>query len=114
MEKKVACCGLDCAACDARIATVSNNEQLLMETVEKWKVQFNATDLSIDMVRCTGCREEGVKMIHCAQCEIKKCTTAKGYQTCAECEMLEKCELVWKIHQYDPTAMENLRLLNSN
>ena len=112
MEKLIACCGLNCATCDARIATVTNNIELLIETTEKWKVHYKVSDISTEMIKCTGCREEGFKMIHCSQCEIKKCVESKNYQTCAECEIMEKCEMVGKIHQYDPSTLQNLKSLN--
>ncbi len=113
MEKVIACCGLDCSKCDARIATMTNNTQLLIETTEKWKKHYHVTDISPEMLKCTGCREEGAKMIHCAKCEIKKCVEARKYNTCADCEMMEKCEIVGKIHKYDPKALENLKLLKN-
>jgi hypothetical protein len=112
MEKLIACCGLNCATCDARIATVTNNIELLIETTEKWKVHYEVSDLFTDMIKCTGCREEGFKMIHCSQCEIKKCVESRNYQTCAECEIMEKCEMVGKIYQYDPSTLQNLKSLN--
>jgi len=111
MEKLIACCGLNCASCDARIATVTNNTVLLNETAEKWKAHYKAADFTADLIQCTGCRENGVKMVHCALCEIRNCVQSKNFQTCAECEFLENCELVGKIHKYDPATLENLKSL---
>jgi len=42
MEKIISCCGLDCAACEARIATLANDDKLRAETAEKWMKQFGA------------------------------------------------------------------------
>ena len=112
MEKIIACCGLDCAACDARIATIANDDELRAQTAEKWMKQFNASGITLDMINCTGCREPGVKISHCEQCQIRNCAISKGFQTCAECEKLEICDLLKQIHQYDPSAMENLKSLN--
>jgi hypothetical protein len=36
MEKLIACCGLNCAACDARIATLTNDDALRVKTAERW------------------------------------------------------------------------------
>ncbi|HRZ42069.1 MAG TPA: DUF3795 domain-containing protein [Bacteroidales bacterium] len=110
MEKIIACCGLNCATCDARIATVTNDIELLIETTEKWKVHYKVSDISAEMIKCTGCGEEGVKMIHCSQCEIRSCVKSKNYQTCADCELMEKCAMVGKIHKYDPGTLGNLKL----
>jgi len=111
MEKFIACCGLDCATCDARIATLANDEDLRAQTAEKWKVQFRA-DITPEMINCTGCREAGIKFAHCSECEIRNCSKSKGFETCADCETLENCVLLKNIHQYVPEALANLKSLN--
>jgi hypothetical protein len=111
MEKLIACCGLDCVTCDARKATVTNDDELRTQTAEKWKVGYNA-DITPEMINCTGCRETGVKFSHCGECEIRNCVTSKGFQTCADCEKLENCALLTNIHQYVPEALANLKSLN--
>ena len=112
MEKLVSCCGLDCAVCDARIATVNDDDELRKATAEKWKVAYNATDLTPSMINCTGCREEGVKFSHCDVCEIRNCAKVRGFETCAECDELETCKIVMMVHQHVPEALTNLRSLN--
>jgi hypothetical protein len=111
MEKVIACCGLNCATCDARIATLTNDDNLRAQTAEKWKVAFSA-DIAPEMINCTGCREAGVKFSHCAECEIRNCVASKNFQTCADCEKLENCVLLVNIHNYAPDALENLKSLN--
>jgi hypothetical protein len=111
MEKVIACCGLDCATCDARKATLANDDELRSETAEKWKVQFSA-DITSEMINCTGCREAGAKFSHCAECEIRNCVLSKNFQTCADCDKLENCALLVNIHQYVPEALGNLKSLN--
>jgi hypothetical protein len=111
MEKVIACCGLNCATCDARIATIANDNELRAQTAEKWKVAFNP-DITPEMINCTGCREAGVKFSHCAECEIRNCVLSKNFQTCADCDKLESCALLVNIHQYLPEALENLKSLN--
>ena len=112
MEKIIACCGLNCASCDARIATINNDNELRVQTAEKWKTMHNASGLTPEMIHCTGCREAGVKFQHCNACEIRNCADSKRFKTCAECNQLEDCNIVGNIHQYVPEALENLRLLN--
>ena len=111
MEKVIACCGLNCATCDARIATINNDDNLRAQTAEKWKVQYNP-NITSEHINCTGCREEGAKFEHCNQCEIRKCVHLKNFQTCAECDKLENCSLVENIHKYVPEALINLKSLN--
>jgi hypothetical protein len=112
MEKIIACCGLNCATCDARIATVTNNNDLREKTAEIWRKQYNATGLTAEMINCTGCREEGAKLGHCNECGVRNCVITKGFQTCADCSELEKCELLAPIHKFVPDALLNLKSLN--
>jgi hypothetical protein len=112
MEKLIACCGLNCAGCEARIATINDNDDLRCKTAEKWMTIYNATDITPEMINCTGCREPGVKIGHYEQCEIRKCVISKSFQTCADCDIMEKCELVANIHKHAPEALDNLRSLN--
>jgi hypothetical protein len=113
MEKLIASCGLDCAACDARIATLNNDDALRAKTADKWKVQFNAPDMTPEMINCTGCREAGDKIGHCAECEIRTCAIEKNFQTCSECGELESCGKLKAMHQFAPSALDNLKELAS-
>jgi hypothetical protein len=112
MEKLIACCGLNCATCDARVATIKNDDELRKVTAEKWKMMYNASDLGPVMINCTGCREPGVKFSHCEVCEIRKCVKAKGYETCGECSEMDTCLIVSGIHRNIPEAITNLKNLN--
>jgi len=112
MEKLIASCGIDCVTCDARIATLTNDDALKEKTAKAWALQFSAPEITAEAIHCLGCREEGVKFAHCSQCEIRNCVLAKGYQTCAECEELETCSIVGEIHKYMPELLQNLKSLN--
>jgi hypothetical protein len=112
MEKLISCCGLNCATCEARIATLANDDELRKATAEKWKVMFNVPDLDYQLINCTGCREEGVKLSHCYECEIRKCAMAKGLETCGQCSDLGECKIVASVHKFAPEALDNLRSLN--
>ncbi len=111
MENLIACCGLNCATCDARIATLSNDDVLRAQTAEKWKVMYNAPGITADMINCTGCREPGAKINHWAECQIRLCAIAKGYQTCGECGELETCTIIGPIFKFLPEALNNLKSL---
>lgn len=112
MEKLISCCGLNCAACDARIATLADENELRIKTAEKWRVEYNAPGITPEMINCTGCREPGVKLAHCETCQIRVCAISKGYHTCAECDQLEICPIVRNVHQFAPEALANLKALN--
>ena len=45
MNELIACCGLDCEKCDARIATVTNDEALREKTAALWS-QLNGVEIT--------------------------------------------------------------------
>jgi len=112
MGKIIACCGINCADCDARKATIENNDELRRITAEKWSREFNNPGITWEMINCTGCREEGNKFSYCSMCEIKKCVQAKGFETCAGCSELESCSIVAGVLKAVPDALSNLKSLN--
>lgn len=112
MEKVISCCGLNCATCDARIATLNNDDELRRQTAEKWKVLYNVADMSPEMINCTGCRQEGVKLGHWSMCQIRLCAAEKGYQTCGDCKEMDTCAIIAGVHKAVPEAIENLKSLN--
>ena len=112
MEKLVACCGLDCNTCDARIATINNDNDLRAKTAETWRVQHNAVGLTPEMINCTGCMQPGVKFNHCNVCEIRNCAISKNFSSCGECSELDSCSIVGGLHKFVPDALANLKSLN--
>jgi len=112
METLISCCGLNCSACEARIATLANDNALREATAEKWRTEYNAPGITAEMINCTGCRAEGVKIGHWHECKIQLCATEKGFITCGECADLETCNLVAFVHKAVPEALENLKGLN--
>ena len=107
MKDLIACCGIDCENCDARIATVNNDNELREKTAEKWRGMYNS-DITTESINCMGCRVEGAKIAHCTTCEIRNCAEAKGFDTCAECDDLETCEIVGFVLKNVPGTKENL------
>jgi hypothetical protein len=107
MKQLIACCGIDCGNCDARIATIADDDKLREETAQKWSEMFEA-NIAAESVNCTGCRTEGVKFSQCDVCEIRKCAIEKGFGTCGECEELDTCQIVGFVLQNVPGAKENL------
>ncbi|MEI6172362.1 MAG: DUF3795 domain-containing protein [Bacteroidota bacterium] len=112
MEKLISCCGLNCATCDARIATISNDDELKRQTAEKWRVQYHAPDITPEMINCTGCREPGNKFGHWAECGMRKCASSKGFNTCGQCDTLQSCDIIKPVLQFAPEAVENLKSVN--
>jgi hypothetical protein len=113
MEKIISCCGLNCAACEARIATLTNNNELRKETAEKWQKAYNSPGITAEMINCTGCMEPGIKIGHASECQVRNCAIAKGYKSCSECIDLTTCTIVAQIHKFAPEALQNLMSLRN-
>ena len=108
MKQLIACCGIDCGNCDARIATVANDNELREKTAQKWSVMYESPDITAETINCVGCRIEGVKISHYNDCGIHKCVEEKGFNTCGDCDELDTCQIVGFVLQYVPDAKENL------
>ena len=108
MKQLIACCGIDCEYCDARIATVNNDNELREKTAKKWSEMYHAPTISAESIHCVGCRIDGPKVGHCSECEICKCVIEKGFNTCGECASLDNCHIVGFVLQNVPGAKENL------
>ena len=109
MKKLIAYCGLDCEKCDARIATINNDDNLRKETARKW-CEMNHTDqITPETINCMGCRTDGIKFAYCASmCPIRKCAEAKGFETCGDCSELDKCSKVAMVISNNEEARKNL------
>jgi hypothetical protein len=109
MKQLIACCGLDCETCDARVATLRNDDELREKTAREWSEMNNSPEITAETINCMGCRTEGVKFPYCSDmCEIRKCVNEKGFGTCGECGEMESCPTVAPVLQNAPGAKENL------
>ena len=110
MKTLIACCGLDCENCDARIATLRNDDGLREQTARKWREMNGVSEITAATIDCTGCRTAGVKFAYCSRyCQIRKCAADKGFATCGECADMERCEIVGAVFRPPPGAKKNLR-----
>ena len=107
MGKKIAYCGLDCSECGAYKAAKNNDQGLRERTAAEWtkKYSFNFTP---EMINCTSCREEGVKVGHCHVCEIRKCGIGKGVINCGVCGDYGTCKRINDFIAMVPDAAHNL------
>ena len=81
MKQLIACCGLDCESCDARIATVKNDDELREKTAQKWSAMNNAPEITAATI---------------------------NFNTCGDCDELDSCQIVGAVLQHAPGARENL------
>lgn len=111
MDKLTACCGLDCEKCDARTATLTNDDALRERTAALWS-KLNGVTITPEMINCTGCRTEGAKTPFCDRlCPIRGCVREKGLDTCADCAQMDGCRTLGSIAENDPSVLENLKRL---
>lgn len=110
MKQLIACCGLDCESCEARIATVGNDDELREKVAREWSLMNNAPEITATTINCMGCRTEGVKFAYCNHyCEIRKCVNKKGFDTCGDCKELDVCPIVGAVLKNAPAAKYNLK-----
>ena len=107
MEKLIAYCGLNCAECDAYIATKNNDQALKEKTAAEWSKNYNFA-FTPDMINCTSCRGNGVKVGHCSECEMRKCASGKSIVNCGACGEFKTCKTINDFLAMVPAAMDNL------
>lgn len=94
-NRLIAYCGLDCEACEARKATLTNDDGLRKEVSRKWCEMNNTDQITPETINCIGCRADGIKFAYCdSMCPIRKCAAGKGYETCADCPDKGVCEML--------------------
>ena len=112
-DKLVGCCGLDCEKCDARIATLRNDETLRKKTAAIWS-ELNGVTILPEVINCLGCRMKGPKTPFCdSLCAIRRCVRLKGFETCAECKEKENCISLSAVTKNNPSCLANLRNLGA-
>ena len=110
MNKYIAYCGLNCEACEARIATVNNDDKLRAKVAKEWS-EMNNANITPEMINCEGCRIDGVKFPYCdSMCEIRKCAMKNNYETCGDCQDVKICDKVSMITGNNEEACRNLNL----
>ena len=109
MNDMIACCGLDCAKCDAYIATINDDNDLRSKVAKLWS-ELNNVEITPEMINCLGCRQDGVKTPFCESlCPIRTCCNGRGYPACGECAEMESCRKLSMVVGTNDTALSNLR-----
>ncbi len=109
MNSYIAYCGLDCETCEARIATVNNDDDLRQKVAKEWSA-LNGVEITPEMIHCEGCRIDGAKTVYCASlCPIRQCALGKKYETCGRCGELHSCPKVAQIIGNNGEALANLK-----
>ncbi len=109
MKQLIAYCGLDCEKCDARMATL-NNDNVLREKVARHWSELNGVEITPEMINCEGCKANGVKTPYCdSLCPIRQCALGKAVETCGHCANMDSCNTVGMVISYNTDALYNLK-----
>lgn len=107
MKNFIAYCGLDCEVCEARLATINNDDGLRKKVAAEWS-ELNHVEITPEMINCTGCRIAGVKTPFCDKlCGIRQCASAKKYETCGSCAEMNSCEKLKMITGNNEQALKS-------
>ena len=105
MNRYTAYCGLDCESCEARLATVNNDDALRRKVAALWS-ELNSVEITAEMINCSGCRIDGVKTPYCdSLCPIRVCAREKEFETCGACPERKRCEKLGAITRNNPEAL---------
>ena len=108
MTDYIAFCGLDCEQCEARIATVNDDNELRTKVAKEWS-ELNGVEINPEMINCVGCRLTGVKFPYCqSMCEIRKCALGRKFETCGDCKEMNACAKLSPIISTNPDAKHRL------
>jgi len=109
MKKYIAYCGLDCETCEARLATINNDDDLREKVAREWG-EMNHMEFKKEWINCEGCRMNGIKTMFCdSMCEIRKCAISKGVETCRDCAQMKECGRLKMITDNSEEAKANLK-----
>lgn len=108
MNPTIAYCGLNCAECEAYLATVNDDNALREKVAKRWS-ELNHVGITPEMINCEGCRVDGVKTVYCdLLCPIRQCALGKGVETCGSCAGMNDCEKVAMVIGNNEEAKNNL------
>ena len=109
MNEYIAYCGLNCETCEARLATIHQDDAMQRRITKEWS-ELNGVEITPEMIHCVGCRIDGPKTAYCESlCPIRPCAMKKHIQTCGSCAEMETCEKLAVIIGNNPDAIRNLK-----
>jgi hypothetical protein len=109
MNQLIAFCGLDCAKCEAYIATEASDDAAKERIVAKWRTEFNSPDIPLAAATCDGCVTVGGRLGgYCLQCPIRACGIARQVANCAYCDEYNACGKLADFFKSVPDARARL------
>ncbi len=108
MAQIIAVCGLDCAACDAYLATQAKDEAAKEKIAARWRAEYGNPKIDAAYVTCDGCLDASGRLGgHCLECEQRLCAVGRGLPNCAHCPEYA-CEKLAKLLAYIPDGKARL------
>ena len=109
MNEFIAYCGLNCENCEARFATVNDDDALRRKVAALWS-ELNQVEITPAMIHCVGCRIDGAKTPYCESlCPIRQCALQRKVVTCGSCGEMDNCEKLGAIVRNNHDAWQTLR-----
>lgn len=109
MKDFIGYCGLDCEKCEARLATINNDDALREKVAKEWG-EMNNMEFQKEWINCEGCRIDGIKAMFCDSiCEIRQCALKKQYETCKDCSEMRDCKKLKMITDHSAEATANMK-----
>lgn len=110
MNPLIAYCGLDCATCESRLATLRNDDALRTRVAQQWS-ELNHVEIRPEDINCVGCRVDGVKTSYCDRlCPIRQCALQRGVPHCGACSDMSRCDTLRQLSDHAPQALHNLTI----
>jgi hypothetical protein len=108
MGSLIAVCGLDCAACEAYLATQADDEAAKETVAAKWRAEYNSPGITAKTVTCDGCLAASGRLCgHCLECAPRLCAVERGLANCGLCPEYG-CEKISGLLKYIPAAKARL------
>ena len=109
MERIIAVCGLDCAECEAYLATQANDEEWKKRVAAGWETTYHIPEVSLIDVTCDSCLATSGRLSkHCYECDIRLCGIARGLPNCAYCSDFETCAKLNRFIEFVPAVKSTL------
>ena len=110
-------CGLDCSQCQVYIAAKNNDPELKRRTAEEWSILYREylfNELTEEDIQCRGCKSRNsVCFVGSRTCPIRSCSYKKHYETCAECDTFEACDMLQGFFSMNRAAKDNLLMMRN-
>jgi len=112
MPTLTARCGLNCAECEAYLATQKHDPAELEILVKKWGEMFHK-DITVKDVLCDGCTTLSDRHCsYCYECGVRKCAEERQLANCAVCSDYG-CATLTAFWAFAAKSKENLEAIRA-